>query len=486
MHDPSPDPGRQAPTPPSSPRPAPRWIGAWIPALLCLTINGAILAGIWLENPDYLADSGSNKNPDALHYVLLGRNALQHGEFSRSDAPPYIPDMLRTPAYPLFAGGLDLCGKAAAIYVMQALLQVTSCLLAYALAARHFGPAAGGFAALLVATDLMWAISNFEAMSEPLFVFLILLSLDQWSRAITRGRSGPAMWGALCVSGLILGAAILTRPVALYITPIMFLYLLTDRSVEPRMRSRLGGACLVMAAALVLPAAWAWRNYRIFSVPKLTYVDTINLVYFAGAGGYQVERGLDLEAAQRAISEEYGLAPYREAQNAQNSGYSPAEIEGQLRGAWPRVILRYPKAFVSSCILALVKAEISHNVPILADITGQSWIPPRAEDLIQLRSNSFRRLAQNPLPLAAAFSWELIHTLIALGAALLGIVLMVREPSRQPITLFFLTILGYFLLTICLFGLEAYYRCRLPSLPLLYIFAGGGIGRAAAPWRPGG
>src|SRR4051794_32175659 len=58
------------------------------------------------RNPDYLADYRLNSNPDAVHYVLLGDNIWSGHGYSRQEGSPYHPDMLRTPAYPLLAGGV--------------------------------------------------------------------------------------------------------------------------------------------------------------------------------------------------------------------------------------------------------------------------------------------------------------------------------------------------------------------------------------------
>lgn len=63
---------------------------------------------IVLRNPRYLQDYTLASNPDAIHYVVLGRNFWARGVYSREEQPPFTPDILRTPVYPLVAGGLDL------------------------------------------------------------------------------------------------------------------------------------------------------------------------------------------------------------------------------------------------------------------------------------------------------------------------------------------------------------------------------------------
>ena len=237
-----------------------------------------------------------------------------------------------------------------------------------------------------------------------------------------------------------------------------------------------------------------------FSLPKLSYVDTVNLVYFAGAGPYQIERGLDLEEAKAAIAQELGLPPYRVVQNIHATNYPLVEVERELRRAWPRVLFRYPKALVKAGCLSFGKAVVSHNSALLADLTGQSWSHPNAEDMIRLRGAAFRRLAQNTTPLTVAFLWELAHALLSVAFACIGIISSLQPRAGRTIALLCFMILGDFALTIPLFGLEAYHRCRMPMLPFVALFAGfgptdwlrscsgampsRGAGRAAIDMRP--
>jgi hypothetical protein len=47
-----------------------------------------------------------------------------------------------------------------------------------------------------------------------------------------------------------------------------------------------------------------------------------------------------------------------------------------------------------------------------------------------------------------------------------------------------LLVLAYFYLTVPLFGVEAFYRCRIPALPFLYAFAGLALGWLTARRSP--
>jgi 4-amino-4-deoxy-L-arabinose transferase-like glycosyltransferase len=452
---------------------------AFIPATLCLALNLAIFATVALNRPDYLRDYRVNTNPDAVHYVVLGRNVLLHGHYSRCDGPPFVPDMLRPPVYPLFAGGLDLLAGAGAIYLAQALLQAGSCLLLFALVHPYFGQRAALWASLLLATDLMLAVYNFEAMSEPLFVFLVLAavyhSLPSLAGLAAGVRAGTPQ---LALGGLLLGLAILTRPAALYLPVVLGGCLLAVGWRSKRPAAGLAAALVFLVGALPLPALWITRNYLVFSVPRLTTVDAANNVYFMGGGAYQLRHGLSLEEAQARIAREYGLAPYEVSQNPWASDRPVAEVDAELRTASFRVMTKYPVELVESSFLGVAKASFSHNTAELAALSGRTWTAPGTAGLIRLRPDALDQLGKNGSGLVVAFGWELFHVLLSLGAAALGVLyFLIRRPTGAVGWALFL-ILGYFYLTVAVFGYEAFYRCRVPVLPFLYVFAGLGLNRS--------
>src|SRR6185369_10322903 len=133
-----------------------------LPVIVCLGLNFTLFAGIALRNPHYLVNYQLAGNPDSLHYVLIGHNVFTEGAYSRSVGPPFVPDMLRTPVYPLFAGGLELLGRAAAIYFVQVLLHAGSCVLLFVLVRRYFGARPAFWASLFLASDLALIATNFE------------------------------------------------------------------------------------------------------------------------------------------------------------------------------------------------------------------------------------------------------------------------------------------------------------------------------------
>ncbi len=461
----------------------------WRLVLVCLTINGSILAGIALRNPEYLFDFRLNDSPDALHYIQLGRNLLLEGEYSRVDGPPFPPDFLRTPVYPVLAGSLDLATGPIGIYLTQVALQIGAILMLFRLAAIFFGRRAAVWAGLLVATDLMWATYNFSALTEPLYVFLTLAALAVLlPRLLPPGRvlaNRPAALTDL-LAGTLLALATLTRPGGLYLPVVLAVAGLWWLGRRAGWRLGVRAAALLLLPSVLLVGGWIVRNQRQFGVAGLTSVEAVGTVYMAGAGAYQLHHGVDRPTAQRMIATEFELPTLLEAQNPWLSELGIAEIDARLRGAAPEVLARYPSDLVLSSLLGLVKGSLSHNVPSLAGLHARAWTAPGLGGLVRLRGAAFGRLFSNHPALIVAFLWQVGHSLATLALALLGLIAALRSAASRPAALTLLLAVAYLAVGMALFGVDAYYRSRMPLLPILFLFAGVGASALLARWRPSG
>lgn len=234
-----------------------RWID-WAAAVLILLSAMPSRVDLALSHDFPLAGEEPQYQRYARHW------ALGEGAEPRERAFPWHPlgsFTHRPPGYTLLVGTvLRATGPddLQAVRLLQALLDSGSLLLLYALGIAVFGGwtgrAAGLGSALLMARYdfLMGFVARI--LTETFYLFLILASLGL---ALLAGRSRSARPAA--VAGFLLGWAAITRPAALFIAPLLLLWLATLPAAPRRRRQVWAAACgLLLAVAPV-----TWRNWQL-------------------------------------------------------------------------------------------------------------------------------------------------------------------------------------------------------------------------------
>jgi hypothetical protein len=227
--------------------------------------------------------------------------------------------------------------------------------------------------------------------------------------------------------------------------------------------------------------AWVTRNQAVFGIPKLTTVGTQNLIYFVSAGAYQFHFGLELDEAQKRLSADFDLPDSVAAQNPHASGLDPRETDQKLSAVTGDVLTRYPTDLAVASVLSIPKALVSHVTAALGEVLGWEWVAPGTGALLRGDGDAYRRLLSNPPPLLIAFVWQMIHTGLVLLLTPVGVWRSLRNPASRAAAVLLLAVLVYFIMTIPLFGFEAFYRSRVPALPLLFAFAAAGLAGVRRP-----
>jgi 4-amino-4-deoxy-L-arabinose transferase-like glycosyltransferase len=231
-----------------------------------------------------LLDPSLARQADSGSYLGTAANLLAGNGFSQRPAPPYVPYLFRTPAYPvLIAAVWALFGRSlSAVVVFQAGLDLLTCLLVCRIGRRVFGRQAGLLGGVLYAVSMVSVAHVAYLASETLFVFLIaclagvLLSLR---------RDLP---GAVAAGGL-WGLATLCRPIALLLLP----PLAVAMGWPSGKRSLLRGVALVLAGMLVV-GPWFARNHSVSGRWMLATVSDYNLLAYGAAA---------VEASRRGVSQ---------------------------------------------------------------------------------------------------------------------------------------------------------------------------------------
>ncbi|MBI1956897.1 MAG: glycosyltransferase family 39 protein [Candidatus Niyogibacteria bacterium] len=246
---------------------------------LMVAIGLIIVAKIGTAALLYVKDISPSPVQDPLEYRNLGLNTLAGNGFSIAEKPPYVPDLFRTPLYPLFLSAtfsLDKNGHMAIL--LQQLMIIISVWLFFKLLHRYqFGvsrivPLVFSLFLLIEPRIWFWSL---ETMTESLFIFLTSLAIFLLLYPRMLGRTHIA-GAAACF-----GCALLTRPAGLLWIPGFFLFLLLYR--QPFKSKLIGiGIFAVMAGLVVSP--WIVRNERLVGKPILSVAEPVDYILTFGKG----------------------------------------------------------------------------------------------------------------------------------------------------------------------------------------------------------
>jgi dolichyl-phosphate-mannose-protein mannosyltransferase len=259
-------------------------------------------------------------NPDS--YRSLAKNlAAGKGFIAMSSSGQELPNVARTPMYPLFLAGLICLGgdRLGLFLLAQCLLGALVCVLTAVFAARWLRPMASLLAGLLVAIDPNSILRCSDLRTETLFTLLLLAGACLIAWRPNRSWS----WFA---TGLLWSLAALTRPIAVWIWLVALLILLMYRLSSPlrhpesrrttgsrRIAGLVEGSrrsvCLFiifLIGFLPLEGVWAARNHTLTGRCFISTISTYNLLMYRAAGIKAAREGSTLEEVQQKFLAEYG------------------------------------------------------------------------------------------------------------------------------------------------------------------------------------
>lgn len=439
--------------------------------LICLGISTLIGAGIYLTNPLYFQSFYLNENPDAVDYGKIASNLSNNGSFSRTK--PNEPDALRTPGYPILLLCLNAVNYPLILYIAQSVMLACSALIVGGIAENIFGHRAAVPATLIMALDISLHSLTWQGMSEisSLFLFLLSLYLLNWPRSDRLLGKFPIVCG---MSGLLCGLATITRP-SFLIAPLFIFagYLLRSplsSSLLPR-RRQVGNMLIYIVLMMILPVFWIARNYNTFGIVQLSPVGNHNLVYFVGAGAYQVKFGVDRFKAQEMISHEYSIPSYNQVQNPYfENAPSISQMQSELKQMRVQLLLKYPVYLAIAEAIGISKGLLSHSLPQFGHLFGLEWIPPSFSRLLQADPKAVESLLRNSPLLIGLFAYQMLFTLFIASTSLVASFFLIRHRGL-PLTLSLYLMILFGIVIIALFGVDAVYRSRVVAMPFIAILS---------------
>lgn len=366
----------------------------------------------------------SNADPDS--YRTLAQNlAAGKGLVSTAADGRELPNVWRTPGYPLFLAGLiRMFGDRLGLFLaVQCVLGALTCALTLVLASRWLRHGAALVAGLLVAIDPNSVLRCSDIRTETLFTLLIV-----GGACVIVWRSDK-MWGWLA-TGLLWSLATMTRPIAVWIW-VVALVIVVGQRVSWRDRGFYLAAFLI--GFLPLEGLWVARNHAISGRYFISTIPTHNLMF--RALGVEAERqGRKLEDLQHEFYAQHGDLQFFD---------DPVRFEQSLRD-----YKQFASEHLFSAPLHLAKEAVVG--------CGKLLFGPGVRAL----DNAVTR------PVPSSRWWPPLYSAALLVVALLSL-LGVRRLGREAIVpalllLYFVTLSS---------GSESNSRFRVPITPLLAVLA---------------
>lgn len=416
----------------AAPRAGPR-IGPIL--VLATALRGALLLLAWPdERRFYTLDAGG--------YLELARNLSAGYLDPRSEL--FALGLMRTPGYPLFAAAvLGIASDVRALVCVQLVLSVATVWLCHRLGTRLMGPAAGGVAALILAVDPVSAIYANQLQPEALFTTLVVAAVLAWVRALDE-RSAPEA----AVSGLLLGLAVLTRPIGAYLAFVVL--------AGGGRRLRAGVTLAFLAPVAMLVGGWILRNERATGIPMLTTIQSINLLEYRAAGALAHDSGIGVDEARRTLRST--LSSRLPAQT------NAAEVSRVRTRLALEVMRAHPRGVLAGFLGGGLRLLTGSGVTALARLQG--------DDDPESVAATWKRVA------TAAFACELAAVYFC---AAWGLWALFRLGKGSAAALL-LGVIGYFVVISA--GPEANTRFRFPAMPFIAILAGIGVGARTSRVEP--
>jgi 4-amino-4-deoxy-L-arabinose transferase-like glycosyltransferase len=456
--------------------------GWWMPRLAGPLITAVVVRLMLLAVT--LARNGIRPliNPDTTSYLEPGRNLLLHGRFVADG----VPDLLRTPGYPLFLAATSLAGLPAAA-LANVILSVFIVFLVWKLGRAVFddGRIALG-AAWICAFEPIAVVNSAVLISETLFLALFLLSMERLA-AFLRGRS----LRVLAAAGLLLAAATFVRPVTYYLPIALALGLFLALARVPGLRWKAPAVLLISVLSWL--AAWQFRNWVETGYAGFSSVSDVNLYFFIAPDvAARVEHRSYIDMRNELgygcgidCGERFYLYPRYLAFHPEQAEWSQGQRLAFMHSAALSVIQAHSGVYLRVCFSHLLVALFSPGTGAFRSLL----YPEEFERMSHLIA--YKGPVRGAIALAKAYPWIAAEK-AAFVAALLGLYLLAARGvfrggmHRACLWLLLGMSLYFFAVTAAAGGAGIAARYRLPVMPVVCVLAAAGFLRKEKIAQQGG
>ncbi len=396
-------------------------------------------------------------------YYEIAQNLLAGNGFSKEIHPPFVPDSVRTPLYPLFIAGLVFVFESYyAVLIAQILFASLIPLLAYRIA-RQLLPGRERLAnivALILVFEPLTVHLSVTLMSEAFFSVLFLGGITFFLDYMSEQRKHLLVYTAV-----LLALATLARPTIqflplLCIAVIFFIY-------RKDILTAIGHSCIVVGVFLLILAPWSARNFVRFGNPALS-VQYASVPYdYLVPSTIALERHIGFLEAQQEFNAREGL----------RNGVGDIDLANasEYKKRIMPLLLAHPIGLVKSVAVTAL-TFFTHDGYM--DVVYRLGVTP----IIPLEHPAFTMLWESPAkafafitpflksPVLFVIVGRVLWMLISLFF-IIGVLYYLRPKENRAKGIFILLLIAYFVLTTVAVGLAVNARFRVPVNALILTFA---------------
>lgn len=400
--------------------------------LLCLAINLVIFFGFY---GIYHGRNWTVYN-DSRDYVEIAQNIIKNGQYGFNLA---MPDGSRTPAYPFFIAFFG--ANVGLVVFVQHILSALVGLLIFKIGKRLFTERSGWWAGLFFAIEPSVMVWTEQALTEPLFTFLLISAIYLFILGLEKSRN-------LLFSSLLFGLTALTRPVGLLLIIPIIIFLFIWKKFGTISFKTIIFSILIFLAVLF---PWYLRNKITFGVWTLEAMSKVVL-------NDETQKVLDIhrdEELGKILNERY---PDITREKIDKNGFKGISTRNPNIALYYKkrakaIIMAYPLTFITVHLSGVPGILFKHNYDYYGQILARSF------DTLNFEAINM------PLSLLGSFIWYSIPIL-----AFFGFIYRLKEKDDKIRleTIFLFVIIVYFILVTGHGGND---RFRYPISPLLFLFA---------------
>ena len=285
--------------------------------------------------------------PDTSSYIHCAGELARGKGFTTGG----VPEIVRTPGYPLFLlPGLLLGHVTAVTVILQVFVGCLTvwlvCRITLALTGK---PGAAVAAGLLMALEPLSVLYCSRLLAETLFTSLLMLFLYLFILSLRERRSGY-----LFASAFALAAAVYVRPIAYWLPVLGAIFLVAaswkKRSLRPRSLLK---PLSFLGICAVLIGAWQVRNKMETGYGGFSAITDYYLYFYQGAAVVAAETDRSYYAVQREMGY-YDMRIYI-ARHPEQEGMPPARRLAAMGKEGREIILSHPLTFTKIYANGLIR-----------------------------------------------------------------------------------------------------------------------------------